>query len=264
MLTKDDARKILILFSSYNFNKISDSDSKNIDSDINTNEDLVENESKESDDNTKPTQKEKMDIPSPNNTDISEKTSHMDDLNKIGSGIASKTHKKHNHVSYSLGESFGKNENNAETNVDVKRDDSELELPEEKSTKRSDYVGNSGEKIIEDYPPGFRIQFYERYESLIRTAKEKYGMVDSDFPKYVGPRYEPIVHSPTEGKTKVMVSTDIKHLEVLLKQLVDTYHSLEDHHADLVDMEKVKMRIHDCKRKLQILKTKQKEQEIKK
>ncbi len=118
----------------------------------------------------------------------------------------------------------------------------------------------SGEEITQDdYLPGFRMQFYERYESMKKAATKHYGLAESDFPSYKGPRYQDDTPSFGEDKTDTMISTDIRNLEMLLKELTESYRRIEDDGGDYVSLEKLKSRIHDCKRKLQMLKNRQKQ-----
>ncbi|MFP4117798.1 MAG: hypothetical protein ACLFTR_02645 [Candidatus Woesearchaeota archaeon] len=145
------------------------------------------------------------------------------------------------------------------------RDDPDDEHPGgsvegDEGDQRSDL--DSGEVITDEYLPGFRMQFYDRYESLIKTAKKHYGLTDADFPDYRGPRYEDDKpSSPAENKTGEMISADIKNLETMLKGLTDTYHKLAEHEGNYESLEKVRMRIHDCKRKLHMLKNERKTKE---
>ncbi len=120
-----------------------------------------------------------------------------------------------------------------------------------KSSRRKEF--KEEEKISSsDAPIGFRLGFPERYESLVDLAVREYGINESNFPHLIDEKTQKeIPHNPSPDVKK---TTDLRKLESMLKELTKAYHELEESESDSFNLEKIRARIHDCKRKIHMLK----------
>ncbi|MFW6231091.1 MAG: hypothetical protein ACOC32_03640 [Nanoarchaeota archaeon] len=124
-----------------------------------------------------------------------------------------------------------------------------------RASSKNEKVKKSDERISEN-PPGFRFNFDERFEELKHVAEDVEHLKESDFPS-VDERHTKLKHIEQKVKTEeYQEKMQLEKLEAMLHQLLDTYHELALHHEDKEKLEKIRSRIHDCRRKIQMMKKK--------
>lgn len=121
-------------------------------------------------------------------------------------------------------------------------------------SKRLDY-NNSSREYIEEPPSGFRLDFEKRYEELKQLVLESEKIKRSDLPSFERHHHlreiEQKVKSP-----KYQDKIKIQQLETMLNNLLDLYHLLSVKHSNPTKLSEIRSRIHDCRRKIQMLKAK--------
>jgi hypothetical protein len=124
------------------------------------------------------------------------------------------------------------------------------------ATKGISHVIHSlSDEFIEETPDGFRLSFQERYDALKSLCIDMKLLKEKDFP-IIG-RKEHV--QAIEHKVKTNEYQDkmqIKQLETMLIDLLDMYHLLSLKHENLGKLSEIRKRIHDCRRKIHMLKAK--------
>ena len=120
-------------------------------------------------------------------------------------------------------------------------------------------------ETIDEKPPGFRISFEERYDELKEIAHNVEPEIEErDFPK---PRISSKRHEELERKIQDRVHNkaplenaddDVEKIEKILDTLLGQYHQLALKNEDSKKLEQIRSRIHDSKRKIELLKNNKK------
>ncbi len=101
--------------------------------------------------------------------------------------------------------------------------------------------------------PGFRLDFEARYRELRDLALQNTGLQTEDLP-ILERDYKVNKIEAKASSNEYQTLMKIKELEAMLSKLTDFYHEIGENGLGYENLEAIRERIHDCKRKIFILK----------